>query len=59
MIENQFDKAIFIDDAQEHLDTVFNKNVNCFFADWGYGQKNKKYKLFEKNYWELITGEKY
>lgn len=32
-----FPKMIFIDDATEHLDTVNNKNIQCYFADWGYG----------------------
>jgi phosphoglycolate phosphatase-like HAD superfamily hydrolase len=36
-------KMIFIDDATEHLNTVKNQNIQCYFADWGYGEKNNDY----------------
>ena len=40
-----YDKMIFIDDYVGHLDTVKNDNIECCFADWGYGE-NTNYKLF-------------
>jgi len=36
-------RMIFIDDATEHLNTVDNKNIRCYFAGWGYGEKNNDY----------------
>ena len=33
-------KIYFIDDHTNHLDSVENKNIECFFADWGYGTNN-------------------
>jgi phosphoglycolate phosphatase-like HAD superfamily hydrolase len=39
-----FQKIIFIDDATEHLDTVNNKNIQCYFADWGYGNNTNRVK---------------
>ena len=38
-------EGIFIDDSTEHLDTVYDKRIKCFFADWGYG-KNTNYEVF-------------
>jgi len=35
-----FQKMVFIDDAPEHLDTVDNDNIQCYHANWGYGDKN-------------------
>jgi phosphoglycolate phosphatase-like HAD superfamily hydrolase len=40
--------AVFVDDAVEHLDTVNDNRVECYFADWGYGH-NSKYPLYR---WE-------
>tara|TARA_B110000003_G_scaffold255543_1_gene272394 strand:+ start:9756 stop:10445 length:690 start_codon:yes stop_codon:yes gene_type:complete len=37
--------AIFIDDSVEHLDTVDDDRVTCYFADWGYG-KNTDYPTY-------------
>lgn len=39
-------EAIFVDDAIEHLDTVNDKRVKCYFAAWGYGE-NTKYSEFQ------------
>jgi len=39
-------KAIFIDDLVDHLDTVDDHRIACFFADWGYG-KNSKYPVLK------------
>ncbi len=33
-------KIYFIDDHTNHLDSVENKNIKCFFAAWGYGTNN-------------------
>ena len=33
--------AIFVDDATEHLETVSDSRIQCFFADWGYGENTK------------------
>ena len=30
--------AIFIDDAVEHLDSVTDPRIKCYFANWGYGE---------------------
>ena len=38
---------VFVDDSTEHLETVKNANIQCYFADWGYGN-NKGYKVFKK-----------
>jgi len=32
--------AIFIDDAVQHLNTVADNRIKCFFANWGYGTNN-------------------
>lgn len=42
--------AIFVDDATEHLDTVNNSMVTCYFANWGYGQ-NTHYDEFSRDKW--------
>ena len=44
--EKNYRQAIFLDDAVEHLDTVKDDKVKCFFADWGYG-KNTTYEVYE------------
>ena len=46
LISNLIDKkkansATFIDDSSEHLDSVTDKRINCYFADWGYGNNNE------------------
>lgn len=46
MDENNIKKAIFVDDAVEHLETIKDDRVECYFADWGYGLNNK-YKVFK------------
>tara|TARA_B100001245_G_C22598782_1_gene296704 strand:- start:72 stop:590 length:519 start_codon:yes stop_codon:yes gene_type:complete len=41
-------KMIFIDDSIEHLDTVKNEKIKCYFADWGYGKDiDAKYETFK------------
>jgi phosphoglycolate phosphatase-like HAD superfamily hydrolase len=37
--------AIFIDDAVEHLNTVTDGRIKCYFADWGYGV-NTEYPVY-------------
>ncbi len=51
ILEKNIDNAIFIDDACEHLDSVQNPRVQCFFADWGYGKNNNNHRVFDiKNF---------
>ena len=38
--------GMFLDDSVEHLDTVDDDRVKCYFADWGYGV-NTNYPLFK------------
>ena len=38
--KNRIRVSIFVDDHVKNLDSVKNKNVKCFFADWGYGQNS-------------------
>jgi len=44
--DNRIQNSIFIDDSVRNLDSVKNKNVKCFFANWGYG-KNSYYPVFK------------
>jgi phosphoglycolate phosphatase-like HAD superfamily hydrolase len=46
MDEKNAQKSFFLDDAVEHLDTVKDDRVRCFFADWGYG-KNSSYEVYK------------
>ena len=46
MDEKNAQEAFFLDDAVEHLDTVKDDRVTCFFADWGYG-KNSSYEVYK------------
>jgi hypothetical protein len=46
MDEKNEQEAFFLDDAVEHLDTVKDERVTCFFADWGYG-KNSSYDVYK------------
>jgi hypothetical protein len=46
MDEKSEQRALFLDDAVEHLDTVKDDRVSCFFADWGYG-KNSGYNVYK------------
>ena len=46
MLEKNQQEALFLDDAVEHLDTIKDDNVKCFFADWGYG-KNSTYDVYK------------
>ena len=45
-----YKSAIFVDDATEHLDTVDNSLVTCYFAHWGYGV-NTNYNEFSQDKW--------
>ena len=36
-----FDKAVFIDDSIDHLKSVNDNRVDCYFGDWGYGENDK------------------
>ena len=44
-------QAIFVDDAVEHLDTVDDERVKCYFANWGYGEKKNRYQVFHQKTW--------
>ena len=46
MQENIMQDALFLDDAVEHLDTIKDRRVKCFFADWGYGE-NSSYEVYK------------
>ena len=46
-------RGIFIDDAVGHLKTVTDKRVECYFADWGYGE-NDDYNVLDKSDWAKI-----
>ena len=46
MLEKNQQEALFLDDAVEHLDTIKDDKVKCFFADWGYG-KNSTYDIYK------------
>jgi hypothetical protein len=43
------ERACFIDDSIKHLQTVDDKRVELFFADWGYGNnhENNPFKCFQ------------
>jgi len=45
MDKDNIEKAIFVDDAVEHLESVTDDRVKCYFADWGYG-KNNGFKIY-------------
>jgi phosphoglycolate phosphatase-like HAD superfamily hydrolase len=45
--ESNLNRMIFIDDAIEHLSSVNNNNIECFFAEWGYGENNHEYNSFK------------
>ena len=49
----EYDSAVFVDDAVEHLDSVTNSNVSCLFAEWGYGENNV-YPPFTPDMWNSI-----
>jgi phosphoglycolate phosphatase-like HAD superfamily hydrolase len=42
----KYTKAVFVDDSIEHLDTVIDDRISCYFADWGYG-KNSDYNIYQ------------
>jgi hypothetical protein len=43
-------KSMFLDDAVEHLMTVSDDRVRCYFADWGYGINNS-YQVLNRKVW--------
>ena len=43
---SNYDQALFIDDATENLESVNDKRIRCYFADWGYG-KNATYENYK------------
>ena len=43
-------KSMFLDDAVEHLMTVSDDRVRCYFADWGYGI-NDSYQVLNREAW--------
>jgi hypothetical protein len=48
--QNVYNSAIFVDDAVEHLDTVEDSRVQCYFANWGYGN-NRNYPEYTPDLW--------
>ena len=48
--QNIYKSAIFVDDAVEHLDTVEDSRVQCYFANWGYGN-NRNYPEYTPDLW--------
>ena len=53
-LNGAFDRAIFVDDMEKHLDSVSHPKVECYFANWGYG-RSVKYKNFDRDYWHVKT----
>jgi phosphoglycolate phosphatase-like HAD superfamily hydrolase len=47
---HNYDSAVFVDDAVEHLDTVDDSRIKCYFADWGYGN-NRNYPEYTPDLW--------
>jgi phosphoglycolate phosphatase-like HAD superfamily hydrolase len=39
---SSYDRAVFIDDSSDHLATVTDSRITCYFAPWGYG-KNRDF----------------
>jgi phosphoglycolate phosphatase-like HAD superfamily hydrolase len=50
MEQEGYQNAIFLDDFTKHLDTVQDSRIQCYFADWGYGE-NTKYPVYSKELW--------
>jgi hypothetical protein len=44
---SKYESVIFIDDSVKHLDSVDDKRVKLFFANWGYDVKKNKYKVYD------------
>ena len=44
-------QSMFLDDAVEHLETVSDDRVKCFFADWGYGINNN-HQVLSREAWK-------
>ena len=38
--------AVFVDDSIEHLDSVQDQRVKCYFANWGYDPRPNGYPIF-------------
>tara|TARA_B100001057_G_scaffold80535_1_gene75779 strand:- start:12604 stop:13296 length:693 start_codon:yes stop_codon:yes gene_type:complete len=43
----QYESAIFIDDSVHHLNTVKDKRVKLYFANWGYDKSPNKYEVYD------------
>ena len=50
MDEFGYQTAIFLDDSTDHLDTIQDSRIKCYFADWGYGE-NTTYPVYPKKLW--------
>jgi len=46
MLKKDKQEAFFLDDSVEHLDSINDGRVKCFFADWGYGE-NSTYDVYK------------
>lgn len=46
----KINESMFLDDAVEHLETVSDNRVRCFFADWGYGV-NDGHQVLNREVW--------
>lgn len=44
---SDYDSAIFIDDAIEHLNGVKDKRIKVYFADWAYDKKPNKFNIYK------------
>lgn len=43
---SKYNQAVFIDDSVENLNSVKDKRIKCYFADWGYGS-NTQYENYK------------
>lgn len=50
MDKHEYQKAVFVDDSVTHLDSVYDPRIECYFADWGYGE-NTTYPVYNKKFW--------
>jgi phosphoglycolate phosphatase-like HAD superfamily hydrolase len=51
MALEKINESMFLDDAVEHLETVSDDRVKCFFADWGYGINNN-HQVLSREAWK-------
>tara|TARA_B100001750_G_scaffold247279_1_gene272467 strand:- start:1048 stop:1737 length:690 start_codon:yes stop_codon:yes gene_type:complete len=47
---NNYNRAIFVDDSVEHLKLCNSNIIDCYFADWGYGN-NESFEIFDRSLW--------